>query len=164
MKRVVVIKRLSVVAAAAAGAMLATALAAAEPQLTHAQSAYLASCGGCHGIQGVSAQEQVPDLRDRAGYFLCTDEGRQYIVRLPNVAFAARSDAELADLLNFVMFDLGGPSAPAKAPRYTAEEIGELRKGPHIITGLRARRHAVLLALVRACKAPDTIARQGQGY
>ena len=133
------------------------------PTLSRAQSTYLLSCGGCHGIQGISARELVPDLLNRVGYFMCTDEGRQYIVHLPNIAFAAVSNDELADLLNFVIFGLGGPSAPVGARPYTAHEVGELRTSNVLITDLRSRRQAVLASLVKACKGNGSVKRPAPG-
>jgi mono/diheme cytochrome c family protein len=132
--------------------------------LTHAESTYLESCGGCHGIQGVSADGLVPPLKDRAGYFLCTEKGRGYIVQLPNVAFAKWSDAELADMMNFVVFRLGGNSAPESAKRYTPEEIRDLRAQPLRTPGLRAYRKLVVSEIVQTCKAPEALAGPAPGY
>jgi hypothetical protein len=60
-------------------------------------------------------------LRDRIGYFMCTREGREYLIRLPNVAYAPIPDnQQLADMMNFVVFGLGGPAhprAPSPSPR-----------------------------------------------
>jgi hypothetical protein len=138
---------------------------AREGVLTHAQSAYLESCGGCHGLQGVSARDIVPDLRDRVGYWMCTTEGREYIVKLPNVAFADRSDQELADLLNFVVFGLGGPSVQKGAKPYTAEEVRVLRTGASpMITDIKARRRAVMAEMRKACPLPAGIDRPAPGY
>jgi mono/diheme cytochrome c family protein len=139
----------------------------AEPALsalTHAQSAYLESCGGCHGLQGISAKELVPDLRDRAGFWLCTTEGREYIVKLPNVAFAARTDDELAALMNFVVFGLGGPSAPKTAKPYTAAEVRQLRADPQVITDVRVRRRTIAAGLVKICNAPRDMTKAFRGY
>src|SRR5580704_13924569 len=36
------------------------------------QSHYLESCGGCHGLLGVSSNQHVPPLKDVVGTFLCT--------------------------------------------------------------------------------------------
>ena len=134
------------------------------PGLTHAQSAYLESCGGCHGLQGISAKELVPDLRDRAGFWLCTTEAREYIVKLPNVAFAARTDDELAALMNFVAFGLGGASAPRTARPYTAAEVKQLRADAPLITGVRSRRKTIAAELVKTCSAPPDIAMPKKGY
>ena len=68
------------------GGLCVGANAQEPPHLTRPQSDYLERCGGCHGIEGVSAEQLVPTLRGRAGYFLCTKSGREYLVRLPSVA------------------------------------------------------------------------------
>ena len=100
------------------------------PSLTAGQSAYLQSCGGCHGVDGTSESRLVPSLRNVAGAFLCTRAGRSYLIRLPNIAFANADDAALAALLNFVVFDLGGTSAPPDARPFSSEEVGALRSSP----------------------------------
>jgi hypothetical protein len=94
------------------------------------QSHYLESCGGCHGIDGISSQQHVPALRGSVGQFLCTTAGREYLVRLPNVAFADVNDQVLADLMNFVVFGLGGASTPVGTKPYSREEVAALRRQP----------------------------------
>ena len=73
-------------------------------------------------MQGNSAPAEIPVLRDRVGYFPCARrEGRDHLIRLPNVAYSAISDnQELADMMNFVVFGLGGNSAPKGARPFTA--------------------------------------------
>lgn len=137
---------------------------AAIPAINHTVSNYLQSCGGCHGIQGRSAAGLVPQLRDRVGWFLCTPEGRDFIVQLPDVAFAGVSDQELADVLNFMMFDLGGASTPKGAKPYSAAEVKQLRENSPLRTGVRARRQAVVAALVKTCGADSAIAKPEPGY
>ena len=137
---------------------------ASIPDINHTVSNYLQSCGGCHGIQGVSAIGLVPQLRDRVGWFLCTPEGRDYIVELPDVAFAGVSDQELADVLNFMMFDLGGASTPKSAKPYSAAEVKQLRENSTLRTGVHARRQQVVTALVKSCGADSAIAKPEPGY
>ena len=137
---------------------------AAIPEINHTVSNYLQSCGGCHGIQGRSAIGLVPQLRDRVGWFLCTPQGRDFIVQLPDVAFAGVSDQELADVLNFMMFDLGGASTPKDAKPYSAAEVKQLRENTPLRTGLRARRQAVVNELVKNCGADSAIAKPEPGY
>ena len=153
-------------------AVVAAPLAAAAPSLsqpaqaTRAQTHYLVGCAGCHGIQGRSETRVVPQLRDRVGYFLCTDEGRGFAVRLPNVAFADANDAELADMMNFVMFGLGGESSRGARP-YTAAEVAELRARPLVRDQLLATRKSVIANLPERCRAvagaytPDAPAESG---
>jgi cytochrome c553 len=50
----------------------------ALPLLTAPESDYVEYCSGCHGMQGNSAPAEIPVLRDRVGYFMCTKEGRDY--------------------------------------------------------------------------------------
>ena len=87
------------------------------------------------------------------GRFLCTRASREYIVRLPNVAFAAVDDQTLAELLNFMVFRLGGPSTPAGAPPYTRDEVGRLRREPLKNQPLDKLRLAVLWDAATQCAA-----------
>ena len=87
-------------------------------QIPTARGNYLLSCGGCHGLDGVSNSNLVPDLKDQVGFFLNLPEGRDYVVRLPNVAFSITTDEALTGLLNYVVFTLGG-TACRKAPNRT---------------------------------------------
>jgi hypothetical protein len=95
-----------------------------------AQGDYLLNCGGCHGFHGISNAKLVPSLKDLVGYFLRTPEGRAYLPRLPNVAFSTLSDQKLAAVLNYVVFDIGGNSAPVGARPYDVAEVGRWRKQP----------------------------------
>lgn len=122
------------------------------------QSLYMQHCGGCHGVHGVSAPREVPDLRGQVGSFLCSAEGRAYLVRLPNIALAPVDDQMLADMMNFVVFDLGGPSpAVTNAPAYTAAEVAQLRKQPLTDTGLSAYRARIVKTLIERCGAPASL-------
>ena len=129
-------------------------LRAAESELTPAQSDYLEQCGGCHGIQGNTAPAPVPVLRARVGYFMCTEAGRRYLIRLPNVSYARVDDESLADMMNFVVFGLGAPTAPANARGFTAEEVRELRSYPMLGSEVEVTRKLVVEELIRSCGAP----------
>lgn len=121
-----------------------------------AQSDYVEYCGGCHGIQGRSAPAPIPELRERVGWFLCTPEGREYLIRLPNVSHVPLADNdEVASLMNFVVFGLGGASAPSGARPFDAAEVQQLRARalkPGI--QLQAMRQRIVADLVRRCGAP----------
>ena len=138
---------------------------AAEAELTAAQSDYLAQCGGCHGIQGNTAPAPVPILKARVGYFMCTEAGRRFLIRLPNVSYARVDDESLADMMNFVVFGLGASTAPANARGFTAEEVGELRRHPMVGSELQDTRKLVVEELIRSCGAPADLrfAYPGEG-
>ena len=131
----------------------------ALPLLTTPQSDYVEHCSGCHGMQGNSAPAPIPVLRDRVGYFMCTREGRDYLIRLPNVAYSAIDDnQELADMMNFVVFGLGGSSAPRAAKPFTAAEVARLRRDALATQSLILARTKVVAGLAASdCAVPDSM-------
>ncbi|WP_133175378.1 cytochrome C [Sphingomonas oleivorans] len=144
--------------AVASSFILAIQARAAVTPLSEAQSDYVEYCAGCHGMQGSSAPSRVPELRDRVGHFLCTREGRAYLIRLPNVAHAPiRDDAQLARLMNFVVFALGGKSAPSDALPYSGSEVAAMRKNALKQTALVNLRRRIVADLVRRCGAPPDL-------
>lgn len=123
-------------------------------RINEVQSTYLQHCGGCHGIQGISVPRVVPNLRGQVGSFLCTPQGRAYLIRLPNVALSPISDRLLADVMNFVVFDLGQSS---DATPFTAPEVATLRKQPLTDTGLASYRTRIVDELIERCGAPASL-------
>ena len=132
--------------------------APALPLLTTPQSDYVEYCSGCHGMQGNSAPAEIPVLRDRVGYFMCTKDGRDYLIRLPNVAYSAITDnQELAEMMNFVVFGLGGNSAPKGAKPFTATEVERLRAKALGTQSLIAARAQVVDKLISDCAVPPSM-------
>ena len=128
------------------------------PQLTTPQADYVEHCSGCHGMQGDSAPADIPVLRDRIGYFMCAQEGREYLIRLPNVAYAPIADnRELADMMNFVVFGLGGTSAPKGVKPFTAAEVGKLRTRALATESLIAARAEIVGKMVGRCAVPKSM-------
>jgi hypothetical protein len=128
------------------------------PALTAPQSDYVEHCSGCHGMQGNSAPAEIPVLRDRVGYFMCTKEGREYLIRLPNVAYSAITDnQELANMMNFVVFGLGGNSAPKDTKPFTATEVARLRARALGTQSLIAARAEVVSHMMGRCAVPKSM-------
>lgn len=120
--------------------------------IDHTQTLYLMRCGGCHGIEGRSDRAIVPDLRDQVGLFLCSDEGRNYMLRVPNVSMSLiRNDVSLADVMNFVVFQFGGRNRPAGTRPFTAAEVHEARLQPLRATDLAGLRRSILDRAIIAC-------------
>ena len=146
---------------AAATFLLAPAIAYAAPdwpELTTPQSDYVEHCSGCHGMQGDSAPADIPVLRDRIGYFMCTREGREYLIRLPNVAYSAISDnQQLANMMNFVVFGLGGASAPKGTKPFTAAEVAKLRTRALATESLIEARAEIVKGMAGRCSVPQSI-------
>jgi len=147
---------------AAVGALVAAPPASPveAPKIEPAPGTYLLYCGGCHGINGHSSDAAVPSLKGQIDAFLCLPSGREYIVRLPNVAFAPLSDAQLAELMNFVV-GLGKTREGKGDPPYTAAEVGALRRKPLLGQPIAGYRRKLVTKLVEKCGAPRSLLTYG---
>ncbi len=95
-----------------------------------ARLAYARNCAGCHLLSGAGIPNQVPRLRGFVGYFMRSRAGRAYLVRLPDIAYSALSNAELARLLNWVVRRFSAAQLPARFKPYTAAKVARLRADP----------------------------------
>ena len=126
------------------------------------RATYLLTCGGCHGLEGVSNSRLVPDLKDQVGYFLNIPEGRDYLVRLPNVAFSMTTDQALTDLVNYVVFTLGAAKVPKGAKPYTVAEVSRLRRSPLTEVSLVQTRKEMVRVLIDQYHADTTLSFYGE--
>jgi mono/diheme cytochrome c family protein len=108
---------------------------------------YSRNCQGCHGHTGISVAE-VPDLKDRVGYFVHTEDGRRFLVQVPGVALSMLDDQRLADLLNWVLRTYSAAQLPADFEPYSAQEVGTLRRLP--LKKVLPARDAVIRGLIEA--------------
>jgi mono/diheme cytochrome c family protein len=89
---------------------------------------YRLHCFGCHGSEGAGSKiGRIPPFVGLVGHFAASREGRLYLTRVPGVANAALSDADTANLLNYVLRTWGGRDVPAGAQDFTAGEVNALR-------------------------------------
>ncbi|MBV6821844.1 cytochrome c [Pseudomonas sp. PD9R] len=91
---------------------------------------YQLQCAGCHLGNGMgSAANDTPRLTGFVGNFLKVPGGREFLVRVPGMSQSALNNAQLADLLNWLMREdgLAGKSTPADYQPYSAEEVTALR-------------------------------------
>ncbi|WP_166358519.1 cytochrome c [Pseudomonas akapageensis] len=108
-----------------------------SPQTPIAQAGYSTpvnyqlQCAGCHlgGGEG-SASNDTPRMKDFVGNFLKVPGGREFLVRVPGMSQSALNDAQLADLVNWIMRPDGmaGKSMPEHYQPYTTEEVSSIRK------------------------------------
>ncbi|HIQ16507.1 MAG TPA: cytochrome C [Novosphingobium capsulatum] len=146
-----------------AGAPVAPQAVMEDPN--QARVDYIENCGGCHGVNGSTVPAQLPELMGRVGWFMCTPESRAYLIRLPNVAHSHLHDnAELADLMNYVVFVLGGNSVPAGTKPFTAQEVGRERLHALSNASLTDERLRHATAAVKQCHAPEDIKLLYPGY
>jgi len=152
---------LGLAAIAAVGASCALGQTLAPPQLADpelARADYLENCAGCHGVDGRSAPAQLPELRGRVGWFMCTPESRAYLLRLPNVAHSRIADnAELADMMNYVVFVLGETSAPPGTRAFTRDEVAAERPRALTSVALTVERAKYAEEAIRKCHAPASL-------
>ncbi|MCJ1887211.1 cytochrome c [Pseudomonas sp. LA21] len=91
---------------------------------------YQLQCAGCHLGDGEgSAANDTPRMKGFVGNFLKVDGGRQFLVRVPGMSQSALSNAQLADLINWIMREDGmaGKSMPANYQPYTEQEVAAIR-------------------------------------
>ncbi|MFY8194760.1 cytochrome C [Novosphingobium sp. B1] len=127
-----------------------------DPEL--ARGDYVEHCAGCHGVQGLSAPARLPELRGRVGYMMCTAETRSYLLRLPNIAKSRIADnQQLADMLNFMVFGLGGDSVLPGTRPFTADEVASERRFALTSASLVRERQRHVDTAISKCGAPSSL-------
>lgn len=117
-----------------------TAASAYQPRVN-----YQLQCMGCHRAGGEGEEGKVPSLRRTLVPFSAFPEGRDFVMRVPGVAQAPLSDADVAALLNWLARNRSDVPVPDGFVDYTAEEVGRARLHP--LAGVRELR-AKLLARI----------------
>src|SRR5579864_3959782 len=67
---------------------------------------YMLHCMGCHTPDGAGEPGRVPSLRDTLVPFAGVPAGRRFLVQVPGSAQSKLSDAELAEVLNWMVTTL----------------------------------------------------------
>jgi cytochrome c553 len=93
------------------------------------------NCQGCHRADGLGTDDTSPSLAGVVAKFLHTSGGREYLGEVPGVATSPLGDADLAEVMNWMLYRFDRPHVPANFQPYSAEEVGRLRLTPlHIDT------------------------------
>ena len=107
--------------------MAAALLAAAGQSTADPHTDYLLYCRGCHLHSGDPVPDaNVPSLQELAP-LLKTQDGRDYLIRVPGVAQSGMNDARLAAVLNWVLTEFNKDTVADDFRRFTAEEVGKVR-------------------------------------
>jgi mono/diheme cytochrome c family protein len=101
----------------------------AEINTQRAHYNYQMFCQGCHSPDG-SGANSVPQMKNHLGRFLSTQDGREYLVRVPGSATSALGNEELAEVLNWILENFSGDSLDRSYQPYSATEVGQLRQDP----------------------------------
>jgi mono/diheme cytochrome c family protein len=113
------------------GAALAQTSAPAgveNPQL--AWQHWTLNCQGCHRPDGTGSAGTTPSLAGTAAKFLWVPGGREYLARVPGVATSALSNADLAEVLNWLLWRFDKDNLPSNFQPFSAAEVGGLRVRP----------------------------------
>ena len=84
---------------------LLCAFAAADPR-----SHYMIHCMGCHLNDGRGLPPEVPAFDNKLAILAASDKGREYLVTVPGSSQSPIDDAELADVLNWILDKYAGES------------------------------------------------------
>jgi hypothetical protein len=88
------------------------------------------NCQGCHRPDGTGSEGTTPSLKGIVGRFLSVPGGREYLGRVPGVATSPLSNADLSELMNWMLWRFDKEHLPANFQPFTAAEIGQLRGAP----------------------------------
>ncbi len=91
---------------------------------------YVMHCQGCHRADGQGLPSVVPGFGAQLAQILQTAGGRDYLIRVPGVSMAPIDDAQLADVLNWVLGRYLKSDLPTTYPRFTAQEVASIRRPP----------------------------------
>ena len=107
-----------------------------EPQVN-----YMLQCMGCHTPDGRGEPGRVPSVKETLLPFAKLTAGRSFLVQVPGSAQSTLSDAELAQLLNWMISNLSATKSN-RFSRFTAAEVAKYRHTP--LVDVTAAREALL--------------------
>ncbi len=136
-----------------AGSLVCMELAAREVNQARAHFNYQMFCQGCHTADGGGVRA-VPPLKNFVGIFLGSQQGREFLVRVPGVATSSLEDCELAEVLNYILLEFAGASLNADFKRYTAAEVAALRRQPLLEVNVHRARVLGRIASAERHKPP----------
>ena len=112
-------------------ALLLPLLAVADSDFNEhrAKFNYQMFCQGCHTPTG-EGHKSVPQLKGFLGHFLATQQGREYLIRVPGSANSVLNDENLAEVLNWMLITFAEDSIPENWNHLQAKEVSHHRKDP----------------------------------
>ena len=93
-----------------------------------AREAWTLNCMGCHTGDAHAIPGKVPPLAGELGHLVRLPQGREFVMRVPGASNSALSDAELANVLNWLIDTKNADTRPADFRPYTAQEIAARRR------------------------------------
>ncbi len=106
---------------------------------------YVMNCWGCHKPGGEGIPSTVPRLKDTVGNFLRVPGGREYLIEVPGVAGSALSNAQVAEVLNWLLVTFSKDQLPPGFKPYTEAEVAKYR--PHELNNIQTVRDELVAKL-----------------
>ena len=126
----------------------------AQLPLVSAQRDYVLYCQGCHGADGFGIEHRVPALRESVARLMQTDDGREFLLRVPGAANSALSDQALAAVVNWLVTRFDPAPESLHRAEFSAAEVAAARRRP--LVGVHRARLAISSRLTAAgLVAPD---------
>ena len=105
---------------------------------------YALQCMGCHTPDGTGVPDRVPSIKTTLVPFARMAEGRKFLVQVPGSAQSTLSNAELAQLLNWMIENLSSTPPAQDYKRFTEQEVADYRS--HALVEVRVTRERLLAA------------------
>ncbi len=131
---------------------LAAMLGVSASALASPREDYMLQCMGCHGASAEGVRGKVPPLAHTLIQFMRSPAGRSYVLRVPGASNSMLSDAQLAEVLNWIASRFGTEPLPAATPAFTTQEVAAQRHAP--MAAVQATRREVLKELAATGSAP----------
>jgi mono/diheme cytochrome c family protein len=125
--------------------------ASAQQLLVGAERDYVLYCQGCHGADGSGIEHRVPALRESIARLMQTQDGREFLLRVPGAANSALSDQALAAVVNWLVTRFDATSSVQRA-EFSAAEVAAARRRP--LVGVHRARLTISSRLTAAGFVP----------
>jgi cytochrome c553 len=89
---------------------------------------YLLFCSGCHRPSGEGKHPNVPTLVAELGRMMSVPEMRQYLVRVPGASSVPVSDADLTEVINWLLIEFNSDTLPHNFEKLSVDEVSKARK------------------------------------
>jgi hypothetical protein len=109
------------------------------PNAQRAWQNWTLNCQGCHRVDGTGSPDTSPSLAGTVARFLWVPGGREYLGRVPGVATSPLSNADLAEVLNWMLWRFDKEHLPKNFEPFSATEVGQLRRQPLRLEASRMR-------------------------
>lgn len=109
-------------------ALVLGAASYAAGAVDYARQSYLLHCAGCHLPDGSGSKaNDVPSLHGIPGHFARIPEGRAFLTQVPGIAYSPLGNAEVAEILNWMLTEYSRDTLPPDFVPFTTEEVATLR-------------------------------------